>query len=130
MYLVLSNDDFRWKSFCKISSRFLINSLRMLLYCEHSHKTCSTDSHSNTHKKASFTTVSSATCIPSSSFRPWVPCLNLNQGLNKRKDTIEKLNLDHKGYKRRTSLTIYAEPIKRRNTNVTQHWRVQWLIKN
>ena len=38
MYLVLSNDDFRRKSFCKNSSRLLINSLRMLLYSEHSHK--------------------------------------------------------------------------------------------
>ena len=41
MYLVLSNDDFRRKSFCKNSSRLLINSLRMLLSSEHSHKTCS-----------------------------------------------------------------------------------------
>ena len=29
-----------------LDSRFLINSLQMLLYSEHSHKTCSTDSHS------------------------------------------------------------------------------------
>ena len=36
---------------CKIQSRFLINSLRMLLYSEHSHKTCSTDSHSHLQKK-------------------------------------------------------------------------------
>ena len=52
MSLVLSNDNFRWTSFCKSPSRFLMNSLQMLLYSEHSHKPCSTDSHPHSQKNS------------------------------------------------------------------------------
>ena len=78
--LVLLNDDFRWKLFCKNPSRFLINSIQMLQYSEYSHKTYSTDSHSHSQKKLALL-LFLALCLPSSSFRPWIPDLNLNKSL-------------------------------------------------
>ena len=60
----------------------------MLLCSEHSHKAFSTDSHT---KKTSFTTVSIVLCLPSSSFRPWVPDLNWNnKSLEPMSETLDQ----------------------------------------
>ena len=58
----------------------------MLLYSEHSHRTCSTDSHSHSQKKQALP-LFLVLCLPSSSFRPWVPDLNLNKSLEPMSET-------------------------------------------
>ena len=58
----------------------------MLLYSEHSHKTCSTDSHSHSQKRQALL-LFLVLCLPSSSFRPWVPDLNLNKSLEPVSET-------------------------------------------
>ena len=65
-------------------------------YSEHSHKTCSTDSHSHSQRKTSFTAVSSTMSTYSSSFRPWVPDLNLNKSLESILETPCKYFLHSK----------------------------------
>ena len=80
MYSVLSNYDLRWKLFCKIPARFLINFLRMLLYSEYSHKDMLYRlAITLTKKKKQASLLFLVLCLNSSSFRPWVPDLNLKK---------------------------------------------------
>ena len=57
----------------------------MLLYSEHSHKTCSTDSHSHSQKNKLYYCSSTTYMLPSSSFRP---DLNLNKSLKPMSDSM------------------------------------------
>ena len=67
----------------------------MLLYSGHSHKTYSTDSHSHTQKKQALL-LFLVLCLPSYSFRPWVPDLNLNESLEPMSETPFKYFLHSK----------------------------------
>ena len=67
----------------------------MLLYSEHSHKTCSTDSHSHSQKKQALL-LFLVLCLPSSSVRPRVPDLNLNKSLEPMSKTPCKYFLHSK----------------------------------
>ena len=67
----------------------------MLLYSEHSHKTRSTDSHSHSQKMQALL-LFLVLCLHSSSFRPWVPDLNLKKSLEPMSETPCKYFLHSK----------------------------------
>ena len=98
MYLVLLNDDFRRKLFCKNPSRFLINSpIKYAL-----------QTHTLTLTKKQALLLFLVLHLPSSSlneelgrcntrnFRPWVPDLNLNKSLEPMSETPCKYFLHSK----------------------------------
>ena len=67
------------------------------VYSEHSHKTCSTDLHSHSQKnKLHYCFQYYSVCLPNSSFRPWVPDLNLNKSLKPMSDNPCKYFLHSK----------------------------------
>ena len=61
----------------KISNKFLMNATILSIPIKHALQTCT-----HTHKEDKFYyCFYIALCLPSSSFKPWVPDLNLNKSL-------------------------------------------------